>query len=199
MITNTIVYLIGFPGVGKLTIAKQLQSMLPSILVDNHYINNVIFSLIDTDGKTKLPESVRINVRKVREAVFDTIKNLSRPQRNFILTNALIDGVKRDEEHFNVVHEMADSRGSDFYVFRLHASSDELGKRIGSAGRAEMFKDIDIESSAIRAAENDVLVPQSCRYFDLDVTDLSANQSALKLLGVIQSHGGHPQPCSEST
>jgi hypothetical protein len=188
MITNTMIYLLGFPGAGKLTIGQQLQAMLPAILVDNHLINNVVFSLIDPDGKTKLPEAVWVNVRRIREVVFDTLKNLSRPQRNFITTNALVEGVDRDEEHFEAVHELADSRDARFVVVRLHVDPDELCSRIGSPGRAGMFKDIDVESCRVRAAESNVLIPKSCGYFDLDVTSLTANQSARKILEVVRDY-----------
>jgi shikimate kinase len=50
---GALIYLIGFAGCGKLTIAKAIQKKIDCILVDNHLINNVIFSLIDPDGKTR--------------------------------------------------------------------------------------------------------------------------------------------------
>ena len=43
---STIIYLIGFAGCGKLTIAKAIQARYDCILVDNHFINNVILSLM---------------------------------------------------------------------------------------------------------------------------------------------------------
>ena len=55
---NTIIYLIGFAGTGKYTIAKEICRLTNARLVDNHLINNPVFSLIRADGKTLLPESV---------------------------------------------------------------------------------------------------------------------------------------------
>jgi shikimate kinase len=37
---NTIIYLIGFPGVGKLTIAKELCNETSALLVDHHTLSN---------------------------------------------------------------------------------------------------------------------------------------------------------------
>ena len=72
---NTVIlYLIGFAGTGKLTIANEILERSPFLLVDNHFINNVVFSLIDTDGKSPLPPRVWENTRKVRSIVFDTIR-----------------------------------------------------------------------------------------------------------------------------
>ncbi|MGL5939284.1 MAG: hypothetical protein ACRC2S_02685 [Waterburya sp.] len=38
--TNTIIYLIGFAGVGKYTIAKAISEHLSVKIIDNHYILN---------------------------------------------------------------------------------------------------------------------------------------------------------------
>ena len=55
---NTIIYLIGHYGVGKLTIAKAICAATSARLFDNHLANNVVFSLIPTDGRTKLPPRI---------------------------------------------------------------------------------------------------------------------------------------------
>jgi hypothetical protein len=43
---NCIIHLIGFAGVGKLTIAREIVSKTNAKLVDNHLINNPILSII---------------------------------------------------------------------------------------------------------------------------------------------------------
>jgi len=186
MTKNMIVYLIGFPGSGKLTVARELARLLPSIVVDNHFVNNVIFSLIDPDGRSKLPQSVWVNVRKVREAVFDTIQHLSKPDRNFILTNALIDGLEADRRCFEEVQALARARGAKFHVFRLLVSTDELCRRIASSGRAELFKEIDVDAAKERAETEDVFVPKECPYTDLDTTSMSASECASEIMSKIR-------------
>ena len=52
---NSIIYLLGHYGVGKLTVAKAICAVTGARLFDNHLINNVVFSLIEADGKTTLP------------------------------------------------------------------------------------------------------------------------------------------------
>src|SRR5688500_10955918 len=94
------IYLIGFAGSGKLTIAKAIQERYDCILVDNHLVNNVIFSLIDPDGKSNLPKTVWLNVGRVRDAVLDTIRDLAKPGRSFIFTNELLEGEERDTQVF---------------------------------------------------------------------------------------------------
>ena len=57
-LSNVVVYLVGFASTGKLTIARELAPMLNAKVVDNHWVNNPIFGLLETDGKTKLPDAV---------------------------------------------------------------------------------------------------------------------------------------------
>ncbi len=88
---NTIIYLIGFPGVGKLTTARILCQKTGAKLVDNHMINNPVFSIIGADGVTPIPEAAWIRVRQIRDVVFDTMVNVSPPEFSFVLTNVLIE------------------------------------------------------------------------------------------------------------
>src|ERR1044071_3086543 len=69
-----------------------------------NHINNVIFSLIDPDGKTKLPDKVWENVSQVRSAVLNTIRDVAKPGRSFLFTNELLDG---EERRRNVFMEIA--------------------------------------------------------------------------------------------
>ena len=52
---NIFLYLLGFAGTGKLTIARAFARSVGAKVVDNHWINNPIFGLIDPDGVSPLP------------------------------------------------------------------------------------------------------------------------------------------------
>ncbi|GLR60602.1 hypothetical protein GCM10007919_53310 [Rhizobium indigoferae] len=65
------VLLLGFPGVGKLTIAKELGSLLSAKIIDNHWFNNPILRLLDEDQTAPLPEGVWEYTGRVRQAVLD--------------------------------------------------------------------------------------------------------------------------------
>jgi predicted kinase len=67
MLKNVIVYLVGFPGTGKLTVARELALLLNARVVDNHWINNPILGLIDSDRVTPFPEDVWDQIAKVRK------------------------------------------------------------------------------------------------------------------------------------
>jgi hypothetical protein len=75
--TNTVIYLIGFAGVGKYTITKAIRDLEACKIVDNHFVLNPIFNLIAQDGITPLPAQVWDNAMQVRLAVQATIEHLA--------------------------------------------------------------------------------------------------------------------------
>lgn len=176
------IYLIGFAGCGKLTIAKAIQARYDCILVDNHFVNNVIFSLIDPDGKTRLPDSVWENVNRVRSAVLDTIRDLSKPGRTFIFTNELLEGEERDLKLFQEIAEIARYRNAFFLPVRLTITPDELARRVISGGRAKQFKETDSQAALLKAQERKVFKPDGFSSLEIDVTTKTAEDVAESIL-----------------
>lgn len=179
---GVIVYLIGFAGSGKLTIAKEIQARYDCILVDNHSINNVIFALLDLDGRTPLPSKVWDNVLLVRSAVLDTIRHLAKPGRSFLFTNELLDGEERDRKAFLDIAELARDRSALFLPVRLKISPDELARRVVSPGRAEGFKETNPEVAWKKAQEREVFKPQGFKVLEIDITSLTVEETAESIL-----------------
>ena len=117
------IYLIGFAGTGKLTIARALRQQSDCLLVDNHLINNVVLSLVDPDGKTPLPAAVWDRVAEVRAVALATIRALSKPGRSFVFTNELLQGRPRHQQVFQDVQAVAKVRGARLLAVRLVRSS----------------------------------------------------------------------------
>jgi len=178
------IYLFGFAGSGKLTIAKAIAERWDCILVDNHSINNVIFGLIDIDSKgtRELSEQVWEAVIRVRHAALDSIRKLSRPGRNFLFTNELIEGVERHHVWFHEVGQVATDRGALFLPVRLLVDADELERRITSPEREEKLKLTNPEAARDRSENEDVFRPEGYDYLELDVTELEPEESAQRIL-----------------
>jgi hypothetical protein len=77
---SRIVYLIGFSGTGKLTVARELALILKARVIDNQWISNPIFGLLDNDRVTPFPVGIWDQIAKVRQAVLETVATLSAPQ-----------------------------------------------------------------------------------------------------------------------
>ncbi len=191
MLNNTIIYIIGYAGTGKYTIAKALYAKHEDIkLVDNHLINNPIFSLINADGKTKLAPEVWENTDRVREVVFDTMINISPEHYSFVLTNCLFapnpeTGSEGDQDIYDGVYAVAKARNANFIPVFLRVDVEEMVKRRTSPGRAERFKDTYAENVYRDLAERKLLDIKHPNRLDLDVTHLSAEDAAMAILDFI--------------
>jgi hypothetical protein len=116
---NIFLYLLGFAGTGKLTIARAFARSVGAKVVDNHWINNPIFGLIDPDGVSPLPDAVRSQTARVREAVLETIATLAKPGTNFVFTHDGIEGERYDEDVLQGIQSTAARRGARLIPVRL--------------------------------------------------------------------------------
>jgi predicted kinase len=182
------IYLFGFAGSGKLTIAKEIAERWDCIVVDNHHVNNVIFALIDIDqhGAGNLPDKVWDHVMRVRQAAMDAIRDLARPGRNFVFTNELIEGVDRHHVFFHDIAELARDRGAHLLPVRLSVHPDELARRITSPEREEKLKITNPEVAIDRSENEEVFRPEGYDYLELDVTSLEPAESARRILAELE-------------
>jgi hypothetical protein len=188
MLTNACIYLIGFAGTGKLTIARELQKLAPFILVDNHLTNHVVFSLIEADGLTPLPRGTWEHVGKVRNVVFNVIRDLVKPDRNLIFTNELIEELHGDHHLFDRVAKLVQDRQAAFLPVRLLINPEELARRVVSPERALMHKSVNVSEALEHSQTEALLKPTAYEYFDLDVTERSAADAAGEILRHLKLH-----------
>jgi hypothetical protein len=135
MLKNVMVYLVGFSGTGKLTVARELALILKARVVDNQWINNPIFGLLDNDRVTPFPIGVWDQITKVRQAVLDTIATLSAPDANFILTHAGYDNDREDWEIYNAIARTAERRGGYLCSSQAFMRGSRAGEASGLAGK----------------------------------------------------------------
>jgi hypothetical protein len=165
---SAIIYLIGYPGVGKLTIARALAAMTGARLVDNHLVNNVALSLLPDPGEVS--DRVWEEIRQIRDAALRIIAWHADPGQSFILTNVML--------------EAPDDRA-------LLAQVELTAMRRGSApGRAENLKETDRETALHRRRSEPLLSFAHANRLDLDVTDLSPEAAAGRI--VAHMEGLHP-------
>lgn len=176
--------LLGFAGTGKLTIAQSLAPAIGAKIVDNHWINNPIFGVIDTDGHTPLHSSIWDQIQKVREAVLDTIASLSRPNSSFIFTYVGLEGDLYDRQSYDLMQGAAERRKALFVPVRLLCSEKELARRIVMPERKGRLKEIDSFVATERNRALRILDPRHANQMTLDVSELSAVEAA----GAIERH-----------
>ena len=182
MIQNTIIYLLGFPGTGKYTIAKEICKQESFRLVDNHLICNPVFSVIQRYEKAPVPDEVWDRVAKIRDVVMETMVHLSPSRLNFVLTNALENSDPDDIPIFQAVEKMAKMRHAKFVPIRLLCGQDENIKRVQSPERKLKIKNVSPERLIEIRENGDVFKSDHPYQLNLDVTNVSAEKAASIIL-----------------
>lgn len=175
---NTFFHLVAFPGVGKYTIAKVLQPLVDAKIVDNHLINNALFSLIDLNAPA-LPDAIWQQTQKVREAVFHTIETMSPMEYNFIFTNAINADDTYDQNILNSVMNLAAKRNATYIPVRLSCDQEENIKRFTDTNRSNRLKPTNEQIIQRRIERNVQLIDiPHANLLNLDITHLSPEQTA---------------------
>jgi hypothetical protein len=184
--TPFVICLVGFPGVGKLTIAQKLARLTGAQVVDNHWINDPILRLVAHDNVTPVPEAVWPLVARVRGAVLEAIATLAPHTQNFIFTYAGADEDAADREALEEYREVASRLGARFVPVRLLCEGSELARRIQSH-RRHGRKLVDAEEAFRNVRRFTVLGAHMPSALTLDVTQLSAEAAAAVILAHIQA------------
>jgi hypothetical protein len=185
--TPAIVHVVGYPGVGKYTVARALADLASVdgsriVLVDNHLTSNVIFSVLPVDGVAPLPATVWDRVQEVRDAVLRTIEELSPPEWSFVFTNVLTEGVPGDERVVDRLIELASRRRSRYVPVRLSCRTDELLARVTRPDRRARQKWVDPVGVRAFTETSAVLDIDHPARLDIDVTSLPAREAAARIL-----------------
>lgn len=184
---NTIIVLIGFAGTGKYTIGRELCRRTGAKLVDNHLINNPIFTVVNADGVTPLPTGVWDKVKTIRTTVYEAIRELAPGRLSFVFTIELLEGQPEELKAFLDLAGLAAERRSLFVPVRLLCDVDELCHRVADPSRAAMLKAISPEHARKRMAEYSVLNPEHPHLCTIDVTHKSPDESADVILNHVQA------------
>jgi len=187
LLENFVVVLIGFAGTGKYTIGRELAALTGAKLIDSHLINNALFTAVNADGVTPLPEQIWEKVRRARHLVYETIRDLSPRELSFIFTIQLIEEDGEDHAAFADLVELAAVRRSLLVPIRLVCDVEELCRRVVGPGRAAMLKQITIAAARQRAETKTVLTPRHPNVRTIDVTQKSARDSAAEVLDHVLS------------
>lgn len=187
LLPNTFIYLLGFPGTGKYTVAQEIAARAGFRIVDNHLINNPIFTVVRVDGKTPLPREVWKHAGDIGRVVFECVRTLSPPDFSFVLTNALYDDQIEDHEWFAEIAGLAAERRALFVPVRMILTdNDEHRRRVTDPRREQRMKETD-PAAPEKYSGREVLNPNHPHLLTLDVTNLTSAETAEKILSHVRA------------
>jgi predicted kinase len=171
---DLIIHINGWPGSGKLTIAREMAREMGARLLDNHTIINPAQAMFER--RDPLHYSLR---KALRAAIFDHLRQM-RQGATLILTDALSDDAY-DSGVFDEYRALAVQRDATLVAVVLDCSPERNAERLAAAGRAERHK---LTSQAVLdglRANHRLLRAPGLPLVELDVSELSATQAARTL------------------
>lgn len=199
---NTIVHLIGFPGVGKLTISQAICRKNASFLLyDNHAFNNLVFPLVSNpDGKGfHSREETWDAIFAIRETALDAMARFAGKNLNFVLTDGCSGNDPDPEKWIGAVEEIAKRRNALYLPVHLVCEQAEHGRRICAEGRAARHKISHDRHLDRWYGQGTLFEFRHPNTMTLDVTHLAPEAAAEKILeqAMALSLRNAPQPVPE--
>lgn len=176
---NTVIHLLGYPGVGKYTIAKEMAKLAGFRILDNQLINNPIFTVVGADGVTPLQDRVWDYCTKIRKVVFEALEELAEPDANFIMTNYITSG---DEADLKQKVDFFNRRDSAYYPVFLTCDLNVHKKRVVSEDRAHRMKEIDPNGPERHMADDPLWYFDHKNRLEFDISSGTPQSAALDIL-----------------
>lgn len=170
--TDMIILLNGYPGVGKLTIGRELASMMRGRLLDIHTVYNVAIALTEF----KSPE-FRETVEKIEAIAHDLIHKLPKGQP-VVLTSVLTGESEWVEAEWERIVSLGKAR-PPFCVVHVHCDLDENIRRIQSEERDLKLKPRDPGMARRNQADAKALTGSGApNFLKLDTTQMAPLEAA---------------------
>lgn len=182
-----LIYLFGYPGVGKNTIAQEIESQTaasscPMVAIHNHLLSNGlrhVVSRLDAQSYAKIQNDLHHHTMKAWLNFLDFVAKAI-PDQGLVFTSVLYQNDPDRVAFFEFIRQWAKEQNRPFFPVRLICDEKELRNRLQSDNRKQSFKltDPDILHTLMR--DYDILSPKNS--MTLDITHIPATESAQKIL-----------------
>ncbi len=174
---TAIVFLLGYPGVGKRTVGGALATLIDAVLLDNARIHGVLLEPFRWAGVAPLPQEIWDRVKPIRQALLGVIEDLAPASNSYVFTNALEDEVS-SAEHYDSIKSLAVRRGSLFLAVQLDCDIDVQVSRIANPDRIALRKGADPPGYRWHRQNVKLFEPPAEDRFDIDTTSASPQENA---------------------
>ncbi|MDN5247761.1 MAG: hypothetical protein QWI36_01305 [Wolbachia endosymbiont of Tyrophagus putrescentiae] len=177
---KNLIYLIGFPGSGKFTVAKELCKIIDAVIVQNNMFNDIIFNIVNLKGNN-VPDNLWNSIFKVRENLLAILGKYHSKSKHYIFTNELIEGDCYDRKIYDSVVNLSNSMQVKMLPVVLHCSDiGELMKRIQFEERRQYNKITNLYYAMERTREKKLFIPPNA--LEIDNSNLSAEKVAKRII-----------------
>ncbi|KAJ7786690.1 hypothetical protein B0H14DRAFT_306393 [Mycena olivaceomarginata] len=184
----SVLFINGFPGVGKLSVAREVQKQLTaSRLLDNHLLIDVAQAIEPNRG----PAHYALRT-VLRRAAFDGLKAVEDESVTLILTSCSASTLPHDVEVFSEFVDIARARGVPFVSVNLvcderenveRATNEERGKDKGKLMDGQAIVDMRTKHRLLDASVcEEETAGVEVYHLEVDSTNISVQQSADKVM-----------------
>jgi hypothetical protein len=185
-----LIYLFGYPGVGKNTVAREMERLSAGhesaalIAIQNHLISNAFRHVVARQRPEDYPALEPVVKHHTMKAWLNFLAFIDRaaPDRGLIFTSVLYQNDPDRVEFFDFIRAWAQDRRRPFFPVRLICAAEEALRRTQSPNRSPDFKLTDAATLQKIMAENMLLRPDDENFVDLDVTTIAAREAAALIL-----------------
>lgn len=166
-----LIHINSWPGAGKKTIGQILAKAIGARFFHNHLLLDLVESCCERDDPGWQPL-----YDDVRSRAYETLAGKARGE-SLVLTNAMASG---EMPLWSKISDLAARRGDDLVPVVLHISPPENRRRLEDPARigAKLKSAAVLES--LRASHA-LLVPVHPHLFEMDISDMSASDAALRI------------------
>jgi shikimate kinase len=178
-----IVHINGWPGVGKLTVGREVARKLGCRMLDNHTLHDVAIRLCGHSS----PDRWKLYYQ-VRDVAYRWIQTMPAGQ-TLVMTNALLNESEREREAWAAVKKLAGDRGATLASIILDCSLEENVRRLGSEDRRHR-KMIDPIPLTEWRAQYTLLTDDATHSLRVDTTERSPEQAADEIVAFVRTIDG---------
>lgn len=176
---KTLIYLIGFPGSGKFTTAKELCKIIDAVIVSNNLFNSIIFDIVKLRN-AEVTGDLWEKIFAVRENMLAMLEKYYIKSKHYIFTNELIDGDHYDQRIYNSVVNLSKKMDMEILPVVLHCNNKELVKRVQSEERYQENKITDSDFAMKKIEGKRLFIPEGT--LEIGNSNLSAKEVAKKIV-----------------
>jgi hypothetical protein len=186
-----VVFMLGYPAMGKRTVGGHLATLLDGVLVDNQLIYRPLVALFRWDGKFALPSEIWDRTVPIRDAVLGTIEDLAPPSNSYVFTNCMPD-VASSKQEFDQIRSLAHRRRSLFLSVMLTCDIDVQVSRIDNEDRVALMKGSDPEGYRWHRLNTTLFEPPADEVIGIDTTDVDPATNARTIYESLIERGFSP-------
>ncbi len=176
---KTLIYLIGFPGSGKFTTAKELCKIIDGVIVSNNLFNSIIFDIVKLQN-AEVPDDLWEKIFAVRENMLAILEKHYIKSKHYIFTNELIEGDPHDQRLYNSVVNLSKKMDMKILHVVLHCNNEELVRRVQSEERYQENKITDSDFAMKKIKGKRLFIPEGT--LEIGNSNLSAKEVAKKIV-----------------